>query len=183
MAESAHVTSIEAIAAFASALRNFEDEAARALMHIDQQAQAALQWLEHDVPQYWKQQIRRCYDEVARSRAALETCKMKTVAGNRPACLEEQQALRAAHARLHRAEEMIEVARRRAIKVRREYEDYRGRTSSFRLRLEGGVPKTLALLDRTVATLDTYLDRPPEERSVDSPPPSPPVSPPTAEEP
>ncbi|MSR58372.1 MAG: hypothetical protein EXS05_11960 [Planctomycetaceae bacterium] len=167
MADSAHVTSIEAIAAFTSALRNFEDEASRALLHVDQQAQGALQWLEHDAPFYWKGQIRTCYDEVARTRTALETCKMRTVAGNRPACLEEQQAFRAAQRRLRQAEEMIEVVRRRAQKVLREYDEYRGRVMNFRLCLERGVPRTLALLDRTVASLDTYVDLPPSESSLE----------------
>lgn len=160
MAESAHVSSIDAVAAFGSALRTFGDDASQALLVLDGQARRALEWLEHDAPAYWKQEIRRCFDDVARTRTALETCRMRTVAGNRPACLEEIEAFRAAQNKLRMAEEKIEVVRRWAQRIRSEIDDYRGQTAGLRQALEGDVPRSLALLDRTVATLDAYADQP-----------------------
>lgn len=160
MSGSANVTSIDAIAAFGVALRAFEDDATRSLLTLDEQAKGALQWLEHDAPVYWKAQIRRCFDDVARTRSALETCKMKKVAGNTPACIEEQEAYRAAQRRLRRAEEMIEVVRKWAQHVRREIDEYRGRTRGFRNCLEAEVPRTMALLERTVGVLESYADHP-----------------------
>src|SRR5215831_18151435 len=97
---SARVTSIDAVVAFRAALRTFQDQATQALLSLDEQAQGALQWLEHDAPAYWRGQIRRCYDEVARTRTALETCRMRAVGDHRPACLEEQEAYRSAQRRL-----------------------------------------------------------------------------------
>lgn len=173
MSESAHVTSIDAIAAFGSALRVFEDDASRALLSVDEQAQGALQWLEGECPAYWREQIRKCFDNVARTRAALETCRMKKVAGNRPACLEELEAHRAAQRKLRQAEEMIEVVRHWAQRVRHELDEYRGRIMSLRRCLEGDVPRTLALLERTVASLDVYAERmrgqPPQEEKPEQP--------------
>ena len=162
MTGSAHVTSIDAIAAFGAALRNFEDQSTRALLSIDEQAKGALQWLEHDAPAYWRAQIRQRYDDVARTRTALETCRMRKVADNRPACLEEIAAHQTAQRRLREAEEKIEVVRRWAQKVREETDEYRSRVSKFRLCLERDVPRTLALIDRTVATLDAYAERSPD---------------------
>jgi hypothetical protein len=156
---SAHVTSIDAIAAFGAALRNFEDQSTRALVSIDEQAKGALQWLEHDAPAYWRGQIRQRYDDVARTRTALETCRMRKVADNRPACLEEIAAHRTAQRRLQEAEEKVEDVRRWAQKVREEIDEYRSRIAKFRLGLERDMPRTLALIDRTVATLDSYADR------------------------
>jgi hypothetical protein len=160
MAGSANVTSIDAIAAFGSALRLFEDEASRALLGLDEQAKGALEWLEHDAPVYWRAQIRRCFDDVARARSALETCKMKKVAGNTPACIEEQEAYRAARHRLRQAEEMIEVVAKWAQKVRREIDEYRGKIRGFRNCLEYEIPRTSALLERTVTVLESYADHP-----------------------
>jgi hypothetical protein len=166
---SAHVTSIDAVAAFGSALRQFEDQSRRALLSIDEQAKGALQWLEHDAPAYWRAQVRERYDEVARTRTELESCRMRQVADNRPACLEEISAHRAAQRRLREAEEKIEIVRRWTQRVREETEEYRGRIMKFRLALERDVPRTLALIDRSVATLDSYAERAPGPAAVGEP--------------
>ena len=67
MTESAHVTSIDAIANFRGALRTFEEDALRALMTIDEQAKRALQWLENDAMAHWREQVRRCFDNIGRT--------------------------------------------------------------------------------------------------------------------
>jgi len=157
--DSAHVTSIDGIVRFAAALRTFDDDARRALVSIDEQAMGALQWLEHEAPVYWRQEIRRCFDNVSRTRAALETCRSRSVAGNRPACLEEMEAYRAAQRKLRLAEEKIDIVRQWAQRVRQEIDDYRGRVMNLRRRLEDDVPRTVALLERTVSTLDSYVDQ------------------------
>jgi hypothetical protein len=169
--DSAHVTSIDGIVRFTAALRTFDDDALRALVSIDEQARGALQWLEHEAPVYWKQEIRRCFDSVSRARAALETCRSRSVAGNRPACLEEMEAYRAAQRKLRQAEEKIDVVRQWAQRVRQEIDDYRGRVMNLRRRLEDEVPRTVALLERTVSTLDSYVERARSAGSVGSTPP------------
>jgi len=163
--ESAHVTSIDAIAHFRGALRTFEEDALRALVSIDEQAMGALRWLEGDAQAHWRLQVRRCYDNIGRTRAALETCRARTVGSNRPACQEEVEAYRAAQRKLREAEEKIEVVSHWARRIREEIDDYRGRITSLRRCLEGEVPRTLALLDRTVATLDAYVEQPRNEES------------------
>ncbi len=160
MSGSAQVTSIDAVASFRAALRVFQDRAAHALMSLDEQGNGALQWLEHDAPAYWRGQIRHCYDEVARTRTALETCRMRAVGDHRPACLEEQEAYRQAQRKLREAEDKLDVVRRWTQKVREELDEYRGRVMRFRECVERGLPQSLALLDRTLTTLDAYVDRP-----------------------
>ncbi|MBS0265394.1 MAG: hypothetical protein JSS02_25895 [Planctomycetes bacterium] len=174
MSTSAQVKSIDAVVAFRGSLRMFQDQAARALLSLDEQAQGALQWLEHDAPAYWRNQIRVCYDEVGRARAALETCKMKKVGDYRPACIEEQEALRQAQRRLREAEEKLEVVRRWRQRVVDELDEYRGRVSRFRETVEAGLPRSLALLDRTINALDAYLDRPEPVENSGTAPASPP---------
>ena len=160
MTSSAHVTSIDAVVSFRAALRTFQDQAAHALMALDEQALGALQWLEHDAPAYWRGQIRHCYDEVARTRTALETCRMRAAGDHRPACLEEQEAYRQAQRKLREAEDKLEVVRRWTQKVREELDEYRGRVMRFRESVEAGAAVARALLDRTISTLDSYVDRP-----------------------
>ena len=164
MSHSARVTSIDAVVAFRGTLRTFEADAAQAISSLDEQTRRALDWLDNEAPAYWRQEIRRCSDLVARTRSELETCKMRTVANQRAACLEEIEAFRAAQRKLRMAEEKIEVVRQWAQKVRRELDDYRGRTMGLRMALERDLPRTLGLLDRTISSLDAYADRVPQEQ-------------------
>ena len=158
MAESAHVTSIEAIVRFAAALRQFDDDASGALLSLDQQINRALYWLDHEQPMYWRQQIRRCYDEVARTRTAWENCLLRTVAGDRPSWLEEEKAHRKAKKQLEIALEKQELIRRWSIKVHQEVDEYRGRPGGLRRVFDGEIPKTLGLLERTATTLESYAE-------------------------
>jgi hypothetical protein len=159
MADSAHVTSTEAIARFEAALVRFGDDAGSALLSLDQQINRALDWLDNEAPAYWRRQIRSCFDEVARTRTAWENCMLRTVAGDRPSCLEEEQAHRAAKRRLEVAVRKPEEVRAWAIKVHREVDEYRGRIGRLRHCLEADVPKTIALLERTRMILEEYAGR------------------------
>jgi hypothetical protein len=157
--ESAHVTSVDAIARFAAALRQFEDESSHVLLALDQQINRALHWLDHEQPSYWRTQIRRQYDEVARTRTALENCLLREVAGDRPSCIEEEKAHRAARRRLETALAKPDEIRRWAIKVHQEVSEYRARVGRYRQYLDGEVPRALALLERTIASLEAYIGR------------------------
>lgn len=172
MSDSARVTSIDAVVAFRGAVRTFEEEAELAVLSLDEQTRRALNWLDNDAPEYWRREVRKCSDMVARTRSELETCKMRTVAGQRAACLEELEAYRAAQRKLHEAEEKIEIVRKWRERIRQEIDDYRGRTMGLRMALERDLPKTLGLLDRTISTLDAYVDhvRSTEIQPTDSPP-------------
>lgn len=157
MSDSAHVSSLEAVARFTASLRRFDDEATSVLLALDQQIQRALHWLDHEQPAYWRQQIRRQYDEVARTRSAWENCMLRTVAGDRPTCLEEEQAHRAAKKRLEVALSKPDEIRKWTIKVHQEVDEYRARVGRLRHRLESGIPQTIGLLERTQAALQSYV--------------------------
>jgi predicted RNase H-like nuclease (RuvC/YqgF family) len=156
VSHSAQVHSIDALARFRKALQLFQDEAVHALIGLEEQVRRAVQWLEHDGPVYWRAQIRQCYDEVARTRTSLETARMRTVADHRPACQEEIAAYRAAQRKLHEAEHKLESLRRWTERVRQEFDEYRGRVMNFRTAVENGVPRSLSLLGRTIASLEAY---------------------------
>ncbi len=159
MSDAAKVTSVEAVEQFSAALRIFQNEAESALMALDQQVAKVLAWYEYDVPHYWKEQVRRSFDEVSRTRTALDTCRMRTVAGHRPACYEEKEAFAAAKRRLELTQEKVEHVRRWAVRLRQVIDEFRAQSGRFKLYLETDVEKTAALLSRTVTTLEAYLGR------------------------
>lgn len=163
MAESARVMSLDAIVRFRGALGTFDDEASQILVAIDRQGQRVLQWLENEAPAYWRLQVLRCHEQISRARSALDTAMMRKTKDYTPSCIEEKDALRRARARLQEAEDKTETVRRWARLVREELEEYRGRIHSLRDCVENDVPLAIALLDRTLRALESYLDRPVSE--------------------
>lgn len=169
MSGSAHVTSIDAIVSFRGVLQTFGERGNQAVFMLDEQGRRALDWLENDAPAYWRQEIRRCSDQVARALSEYESCRMRTVAGHRPACQEQLDNYRAAQRKLRMAEEKLEIVRQWAGRVRRELDEYRGKTMGLRMALERDLPLTIGLIDRTVAALDAYLEHQQQTASPSTP--------------
>lgn len=159
MSESAHVKSTDAIVRFKANVLNFEEEARRALITLDQQVTRALQVFDNELPRYWQHQIRKQYDEVARTRSALETCQMREVAGDRPSCIEEEQAFRRAKQKLQYAVDKPEIVRRWAIQIHQEVDEFRARSGGLRRIIDVDLPRLVGLLERTISILDEYSER------------------------
>ena len=138
-------------------MRVFQDEAENALLALDQQVSKVLAWYDYDAPHYWKEQVRKSFDDVARARAAYETCRMRTVAGHRPSCYEEKEALAAAKRRQEYAHEQVEVVGRWSVRLHRVIDEFRAQSGRFKLYLDSDVEKTAALLERTLASLESYM--------------------------
>ncbi|WP_166823503.1 hypothetical protein [Thalassoroseus pseudoceratinae] len=160
MSGSAHITDVEAIANFLVAIRRFQDESLTALAMLNQQVSRALEFFDHDLPSQWKQRVRQCYDDISEARVRLETRRNRTVGGQRPACIEEKQALDAAKRSLRDAEGKVETTRRWAINLHKESDEYRGRSGRCKYYLENDLQRTIVLLERTLASVEKYLDRP-----------------------
>ncbi len=157
MSDAARVSSVEAVQRFYRAVRVFQDEAENALLALDQQVSKVLAWYDYDAPHYWKEQVRKSFDDVARARAAYETCRMRTVADHRPSCYEEKEALAAAKRRQEYAREKVEAVGRWSVRLHRVIDEFRAQSGRFKQYLDGDVEKTAALLERTLASLESYL--------------------------
>src|SRR5579871_1129836 len=97
---SANVQSIDAVRDVRLALMSFHERTNSALDELRTKIDRTMAWLEQDRPLYWRDQERRAYDRVATTRIAYETCKMKTVGGRHPECIEEKVAHQRAKERL-----------------------------------------------------------------------------------
>lgn len=156
MSESANVHSIEAIAQFKASSIRFREDASSALAAMVQELQRVVEWFEQDRPRYWDNQVRKCYDRVAETRTALETCRMKKVAGRTPACIDEKVAFKKAKQQLEYSEAKLRLIRRWSDRVRREIGEFRGRMGNLQHILDGDMPRMIGLLDQTVTILDQY---------------------------
>lgn len=154
----ANVTSIAAVREFRAALIQFADEAGSALESMSAQVHRSLNWVEHERPPYWQQQIKLAFDEVAQTRTRLESCLLRTVAGHRPTCIEEKQDHARAKRRLEYCQQMVPQVKQWGVKFTREMDEFRGRMGTLTRAVEVDLPRMIALIERTAAALEEYAE-------------------------
>lgn len=162
----ANVRSIGSIRHFKAALVRYEEEAASALSSLRQDVNRFLDWLEHDRPAFWRQQMRRAHDDVAEARSRLNRKQIITVGGHRPECIEEKQDLQKAKRRLELAQRKIEIVRQWNVKAHQAADDYTAQLGRCEQALTQELPRMTALLERILAALESYAE---SEASADAP--------------
>lgn len=160
MGTAARVWSLTSIEDVRNALRVFQERGDAAVASLRTELNRTLQWLEHDQPRYWTEQIQRGFDRVASARVALETCRNKTVAGHRSECIEEKVALKRAKERLEYCQEQLEVNRRWARVAREAGDEFVGRLGPFQRLLEFELEQMAVSLNAMLTALEAYQDRP-----------------------
>ena len=155
---SANVQSVDAIKDVRNALIRFQERATNAMGDLRQKIDRTVAWLELDRPNYWQDQERRTYDLVASTRVALETCKLRTVAGRRSDCIEEKKAFERAKLRMEYVREKQQAVRKWMVQSGKEANEYRSRTSNFMRTLENDVPLMIAQLGRMIEAIEKYSE-------------------------
>lgn len=153
----AKVRSIDALVQFRAAVAAFQERALAALGSLRQETLRTLLWLEQEQPRYWAEQVRRGYDRVAETRTSYESCRLRTVAGHRSACLEELQALRKAQRRLAYCQEQLEIMRRWSQRARDQADEFFGQIGPLERSLDQDLPRLLATLEQMLLALEAYL--------------------------
>ena len=170
MSTPAQVRSTDAIEALRASLLKFQQRVQVAVDVLDGELHRASNWVEHDRPSYWKQQTHDAEDAVHSAKLELERCLMMTVAGERPTCREQKEALVAAKARRAYCQEKCEAVRRWQRNLRHEQFEYDGRIGQLRRAMELDVPKAAALLQTILRRLDEYqIERPPLSSAPNGP--------------
>ena len=158
MGQRAKVTSLDAVDDFAAALRCFEHDASRILETLQLGIHRAVQWIQQDQRQYWKQQLRRSDQKVQEAKLALERCLIFRGGGDqRAACVEEKRALERAKRRHRLCREKIEAVRRWSRDVERAVLEYKAEVGGLRQWIETDAARTQGLLKRISQTLQQYV--------------------------
>lgn len=153
---SANVQTFDAIHTVRAALVSFGDQVDQALAMIDIEMRRVLDWLEHDRPRFWRNQVRMAMDGVTEARAALHRCLMYPVADERPSCTEERAALKKALAHLAYCEDKSERLTHWIREVRHELLEYKGRIGQLSEIVEFDVPQAVGILAKLLARLEEY---------------------------
>lgn len=157
MSNQANVKSFDAIQQVRAVLLQFAKLSEEGLTECDLEMRRFVDWLEHDRPGFWKEQVRLAHDGVHQAKQDLQRCLMFPVGVNeRPSCSEERAALKKAQAKLAYCEQKQERLRHWVREVRHELHTYEGRTTRLREVIESDTPKAVTALSRILASLEKY---------------------------
>ncbi|MBI1345780.1 hypothetical protein GC163_05780 [bacterium] len=152
-----------------AALVQFAERADAALGSLRQEARRTLRWLQDEQPQYWQSELRRAYDRVSSCRISYETCRMRTVAGHRSACIEEKVAVQKAQRRLEYVQQQIDVTRRAGLRSADQTNEFLGKVGPLERWLEYEILQMMAVLDQMVLALEAYNSVSPATDSAETP--------------
>ncbi len=164
----AQVETTAALTDVRTALILFTERAQAALASMRQETRSTLRWLHDEQPHYWQHELRRSFDRVASARTEYETCRMRTVAGHRSACIEEKVAFQKAQRRLEHVQQQIEVTRRWGIQAADQANEFFGKIGPLERILDYDLPLMLAVLERMLTAIEAYAADPgePEPESM-----------------
>lgn len=159
MAQSANITSIEALRLLKAALVTFEEEVQAALVALEMEARRPVEWIEHDRRQYWPRETRKATDVVSEARLSLQRCELTISGDDSRSCYDEKKALQKAKKRLEKCEEKVRAVRRWGPQIRKEVEEFEVQTAKLKQFMESEFCKAPAALERMAAALDRYVQQ------------------------
>jgi hypothetical protein len=154
---SANVRSTDAIKDFRLNLINFAEEARNALGSTEMEIRQVRNWLERDQLTYWRGQVKKCNELVSIARTELHRRQLSQGNSDAVSDTDQKEALREAQRRLREAEEMVEKIKRWIPVLEHAVAEYHSQSQPLGDRLAGGFVATVNMLDRTIATLESYL--------------------------
>jgi hypothetical protein len=173
MADSASVSSIDAIRSFREALCAFGEDCRAGLTSVDMEVNRAQQWLMRERVLHWQMEWKRRNQELSSARAELFRRKLSSVSGETPDVSEKKELVRIAERRLLEAEEKIVAVKRWVNLLGQAISRYHGKSRPLADKLDSAVPHALTLLDNMTAALDAYIAMAPPSMA---PPPAPAAS-------
>ncbi len=177
MSETARVHSIEAIRTFRDSLALFIEDARHALDATEMEIRRATNWLNQDMFQYWRAEIKRRNEEVSSARVALHRKQMMKMSSATAYDTEEKEALQKAIRRLREAEMKAEMVKRWIPNWQHAVAEYQGSGRPLGDTLSGDLAKALVLLQRMTEALDAYVSMAPPPAPTSAPVESPKESP------
>jgi hypothetical protein len=154
----AYVNSISAIQDFRNALVMYVAESKQGTGTLETEIRRAFEWIAVDRAQFWRSEIRRSTDAVARAKDDLHNARtFKSIGDYTPSCVDERKTLKRAEDRLKLAEAKAETVAKWTRSLQHELNEYAGRIAQFNAVMEIDLPKAMAALERVLSVLDDYI--------------------------
>jgi hypothetical protein len=152
----ANVRSLDSVQRFRPKVAQFEEDLGAALTSLRVEINRTLQWIDHDCPAYWQNQVRQGFDRVAEARTQLMRKQMITIAKHRSEAIDEKKALAKAKQNLELAQQKVQACRQWSIKAHHAADEYTARVGRVEQNVGKGLPRIKMMLDRMVAALEDY---------------------------
>ncbi len=152
MADSARVTSIDALKRFREALVKFAEEAKHSLVSTDLQNRRISDWVNTTQKMYWLNEVKRRREKLGELRSELHRRKISGASDT-----EQMEAVRRETARLRHAEEKVEVVKRWGPPLLHAIDEYHGTARGLDDMLGREVAEGIAALDRMITALEEYI--------------------------
>jgi len=159
MSQYARVHSTDAVKKFRASLIGFAEEARIALGEAEAEIQRANTWLRYDREPYWKREHAKRYEQLLQAKAAVQHKKLyKSATGGQQSAVEEEKALAKATARYEESETKLNNIRTWLRRLEEERFLYKSQTQRLARRLETEIPKTTALIDLALDSIEDYMN-------------------------
>ncbi len=152
MAESANVTSIDAIREFREALGSFIEDARNALTAVELENRRNNEWVKNTQRLYWLNEVKRRREKMNEIRGELHRRKLSGAGDT-----EAKEAVRIANHRLRESEEKVEIVKKAAPILQHAIDEYLGLSRPLGDMLTGELENCMALLQRMADALDDYV--------------------------
>jgi capsule polysaccharide export protein KpsE/RkpR len=157
MSQGANVRSVDALKGFKIGLINFAEEAKVALSSTEMEVRQARNWLQRDQLSYWQSQVKKGKERVAMAKSELFRRQLSQANSDAVSDTDQKEALRDAQRRLQEAEEKVEKIKRWVPMLDHAISEYNSQSQPLGDRLAGSFAATLAVLERMIVALDSYL--------------------------
>jgi hypothetical protein len=152
----ANVRSLDSVQRFRPKISQFEEDLAAALTSLRVEVNRTLQWIDHDCPAYWNNQVRHGFDRVAEARTTLMRKQMITVAGHRSEAIDEKKALAKAKQHLELSQQKVQACRQWSIKAHHSADEFTARVGRVEQNVGKSLPRIKMMLERMIAALEDY---------------------------
>ena len=156
MAQAANVRSLEALREFRVALIKFIDKAKRAVSTSDSEVMRTQMWLDSHQPAHWKRELRKSEERLNQAKSELFRATISQP-DNPRGPTDQVRLVNRRKAEIEHAKLKYEKTKRWSRMFERSTNEYRGSISPLSSALDGTAHKAVVLIERSIATLESYL--------------------------
>ena len=167
MTQQAHITSIEALQQFKTALIIYQDKATKVLDEISDEVARTHRWIQLDQRSHWKQQLKQRTKNLEEAKQTLLRVRMSSFRDTNSA---ELLAIKKAERSLAEARERMRMTKKWNMQFDNRVIPLTGHLSRLHNFLSGDMPKAIASLNQSIKILDEYMAiTPPESHPAGNP--------------
>jgi hypothetical protein len=156
MADSAKVSSLDAIRDFKVALLSFAEDATVALSEATSDAQRSVWYITTDCKAHWQRELKKRNEKLNQAKAELFKKQMESN-DTRTSAVVERKAVARWEAAVNQAEEKLRAIKRWATELERQFMMFKAGVQGISNIVAGDLPTAAARMQRMIVALEQYI--------------------------